>query len=103
MFPGTSNDRMEFSDHAVIADNSAANGGGICCHSLTSGAGISLTIGDEVRITGNSASSSGGGIFFSGYRGGGAYFLSSCCFGRRGKNLRRKADKAFLLYRPYFP
>lgn len=72
MFPGTSNDRMEFSDHAVIADNSAANGGGICCHSLTSGAGISLTIGDEVRITGNSASSSGGGIFFSGYRGGGA-------------------------------
>ncbi|WP_455616098.1 InlB B-repeat-containing protein [Eisenbergiella sp.] len=72
MFPASSHDRAELSGQAVIADNSAANGGGICCHSLISAAGISLTIGGEVRITGNSASSSGGGIYFSGCRGGGA-------------------------------
>lgn len=72
MFPASNHDRMELSGQAVLADNSAAYGGGICCHSLTSAAGISLTIDDEVKITGNSASSSGGGIYFSGCRGGGA-------------------------------
>lgn len=72
MASGTPGDRMVLSEQAVITGNLAANGGGLCCHSLTAAAGITVTIGDEVTITENSASSSGGGIYFSGYRSGGA-------------------------------
>ena len=35
--------------------------------------------------------------------GGGCIFYQAAVLGGEGKNLRRKADKAFLLYRPYFP
>lgn len=70
--PGSAQDRFTIADQALIDGNLAAYGGGICCRSFIPGSGISMTISDQVHITGNSASSSGGGIYFSGYQEGGS-------------------------------
>lgn len=71
MFPGTADDRITLTGQASLAENYAANGGGLYLRSLSESLGCSLTLEGETTVRENHASSTGGGICFSGYRGGG--------------------------------
>lgn len=69
---GNALDSFTIAETAQIDNNHAANGGGIYCRSYISETPATLTIADEVHITGNQAESAGGGIWFSGFRANGS-------------------------------
>lgn len=70
MFSGNAGDKITITGQASLADNYAANGGGLYLRSLSASFGSSLTVEEESVIRENHASSTGGGICFSGYRSG---------------------------------
>lgn len=65
---GHPHDSFSILEHALIARNTAAHGGGIYVRSFEKQAGSTLTVSGSVSIKDNSSLGCGGGINFSGFR-----------------------------------
>lgn len=61
-------DSIIITDDALLAGNTAPNGGGVYLRSYDESTGISVTIDGKAQITNNSVTGNGGGLYFSGFR-----------------------------------